>query len=208
VVDSVGIALVDTSHLKTVYTRSLFSGKSYSVNWGKAGPHDQDNWENKGKYVERLGGVWPLNGVTIWPVFGGFFPAVSTHVIEGATTTIEYDPYGDFRCYSDAAYSIKLGNVPCVQHFLSAGDLKTAKISFAAYPNPASGLFKVTCREPLPAQIEVQVTDIYGRTVSEGTWLKGKASIDFDLRPFAQGVYFVVLNMDGAKYYQKIILQR
>ena len=86
--------------------------------------------------------------------------------------------------------------------------LNKSAFGVTIYPDPTAGLFKVVSRQPLFTPVQVQVTDTYGRVISNGSWLKGKASIDFDLCSFVQGVYFVVLNREGDKYYQKIILTR
>lgn len=206
IVDSVGTELVDTSHLKAVYTRSFSPGKNYSVNWGPARPTSQGPWQSRGKYVERLGGVWPLGGVTIWPVFGSFFPALTTHVIEGSNVLLTEMPYGDFRCYADASHFVKLDTVACDRQYLGLEDFH-APTGCTVFPNPARDRITIKAEAAFEKNAKYSLYDVTGRLLLEQPLPAGRKEAVLSVGSMGAGLYYLVVSRQGAKYYQKIILQ-
>lgn len=212
VVDSVRMELFDTTHLRSVYTHTLIDGRNYSVNWGRAQPGGNSGWLNKGRYTERLGGLWPIHQIFLgqpMPAFGSLFPATCHHAGSQLATNEEaLIPGANLRCYSDATHAIKLVGFACdYRSPLHTGDLKIALPQLRVYPNPNPGVFKIESEVPLPSSLKVRILDLLGRPVAIALWPKGQTAVAFDLSSGAPGVYFILVEGAGASYAQRIVIR-
>lgn len=77
-------------------------------------------------------------------------------------------------------------------------DIAAAEPSFAAFPNPTSGLLAVEA----PGHLRVVVSDVSGRRISAA---EGRGRVDFDLSAQPAGVYFITVDDGRAVSTEKIV---
>jgi hypothetical protein len=83
------------------------------------------------------------------------------------------------------------------------------KLGFVIYPNPAKAGFTVMADNKIAnAAASVAITDISGRTVfnKEMVLQAGKQMIEIKTNNLIDGLYFVNLNIAGAKGTQKLVI--
>ncbi len=105
------------------------------------------------------------------------------------------------ECQDSASYDLKnLGLSPTTP----------ASGLLGIYPNPTSGLFRLTVDAAAAARyITITITDLTGRTLQEQSHT-GNArtfSTELDLSGQAPGIYFVKVNMDGRIMTAKVLLE-
>lgn len=206
IVDSVGTELVGTSHLKAVYIHSLSRNSFSSVNWGSSPPTDPTPpWQGKGKYIERLGGVWPQTGQTTKPVFGSFFPALTVHPADIGSIKITDIPYGDFRCYSDATHFVKLDTVACDRQYLGLKDFQAAT-GCTVFPNPARDRLIIRADAAFELHTRCVLYNVAGQLLLERALPAGHKEEVLSLSGIPAGLYYMAISRGEGKYYQKIIL--
>ncbi len=72
------------------------------------------------------------------------------------------------------------------------------------YPNPTKGALKIEIRGPEPASpVQYVLTDINGHLLA--TTLDGSSSLIYDMSTYPQGVYFLLLTVEGMQSKWKII---
>lgn len=76
------------------------------------------------------------------------------------------------------------------------------------YPNPvSSGTVTVKFDDMSAGNIEVSLVDVMGKVHQTKTYNLGAgSSVELDVRPFATGVYFVVIETNGQKATKKILI--
>jgi len=72
------------------------------------------------------------------------------------------------------------------------------------YPNPTKGALKIEIRGPQPASpVQYVLTDINGHLLA--TTLDGSSSLIYDMSTYPQGVYFLLLTVEGMQSKWKIV---
>ncbi|MEM6806244.1 MAG: T9SS type A sorting domain-containing protein, partial [Bacteroidota bacterium] len=83
---------------------------------------------------------------------------------------------------------------------------------FKLYPNPGNGNLNLDFQLPISGQVDLQVMDMIGRTVKTidlGQMIAGDYSQRLDLQNVQNGVYLVLMKVDGSFVKQdKVIIQR
>jgi Secretion system C-terminal sorting domain len=81
------------------------------------------------------------------------------------------------------------------QVFLTTTPIFDPPAGFAAtlVPNPSSGGIQLVFQQALPETLRFRITDVSGRTATEGTLEQGTASQRFDLTHWPGGAYFLTL---------------
>ncbi len=81
---------------------------------------------------------------------------------------------------------------------------------FKVYPNPATNTVSIQIECTTPANVQMNITDISGRTLINKTLdlQAGLQTISQPLNQLANGIYFVTLNMDGKLQTQKLVVMR
>lgn len=202
VVDSIRMALYDTSHLKTYYTHTLIEHTYYSINWGKL------YWVNgsvlhKGQYTEKLGGTMAE--------VGGLYPTLSTRYSDGNYSSNIGPFFGTLNCYNDTAHAIKLTPLNCdfILHpgYLSLEDKKSLPSYISVYPNPVNERIMITSTKKLNADADIRVFDITGKEIAHLKLGKTEPKISYDTQALPEGLYLLRLNMEDAAYYYKMMIR-
>ncbi len=81
---------------------------------------------------------------------------------------------------------------------------------FKVYPNPAANTVSIQIDCTTPANAQMNIADISGRTLISKTLdlQAGLQTITQSLNQLANGIYFVTLNMDGKLQTQKLVVMR
>ena len=78
-----------------------------------------------------------------------------------------------------------------------------------AYPNPANTLQTMIYSVNKSSTVKLEVYDLFGNTMStiiNETQLEGKYKTEIDVRDYANGIYSIVLSMDGQTFSQKMMV--
>lgn len=203
VVDSIRMALYDTSHLKTYYTHTLMEHAYYSVNWGRAWWGGGNGPIHKGQYTEKLGGTMA--------VVSGLYPTLSTLYSDGNQTINDGPFYGTLRCYNDAAHAIKLTPLNCdfILHpgYLRIEDKKSLPSYISVYPNPVNERIMIASTKKLNADLDIRLFDITGKQIAHLKLGKTKQNISYDTHALPGGLYLLRLNMEDGAFYHKIVIR-
>lgn len=136
---------------------------------------------------------------------GGFVAAGSTLVQDSTWFQGNKTPYT-----RQAAWLVKLDANGCVDtacsEILNVKDSKKQQYDIALYPNPGNGKALLQSEQLLPANTQVSITDIMGRTVWQQTYKQPQQQIPIDITSKASGVYLIRLNIGGATHSLKYVL--
>ena len=112
------------------------------------------------------------------------------------------DPAGTF---GDNSYldHIKLEDY----QYISIDEL--ALSSLELFPNPGSGVFRVTFESPVQGDLLMTVIDPLGRTIYSGNEevVKGSNSISMDLQSHPSGLYVLQLELEGKQFVKTLIIE-
>lgn len=79
------------------------------------------------------------------------------------------------------------------------------------FPNPASGLVNIQLNTEGYRQLQLRVTDVFGREILFHDYATknsfGKSDIQFDATGFSPGVYFVRLRADDKTFMSKLVVR-
>lgn len=200
VIDSIKSEPYDTAWLKSYYYHNILDTGFIRFSWG--GPlFTPGGPRSIGKYTERIGGNWPK--------LGSFFPNAVAFNPDFYKISNEI-PTGSFRCYYDPGTAIKMTGISCdsvFSLFVNIADIKKSDYDISVYPNPAASSLRIIAGKPLPEAIALQLTDLAGRVLEQGTLPRQSASLTIDVRHYAEGVYFLKLRMKEGQFYRKIIIR-
>ncbi len=147
----------------------------------------------------ELTGGTPVGGTYSGPgVSGGFFdPAVAGPGIHTITYT-----YSDANgCENTATETIEVIST------IGIDDLAN-DISFNIYPNPNNGTLFVDVKSKENKYLNISFYNQLGVMVkSENVSVSNASKSEFDIKEFAQGVYFITIKGDKINYVRKIIIQ-
>lgn len=76
------------------------------------------------------------------------------------------------------------------------------------YPNPTSGLFQVEFAAEAGIPARMYLTDVSGRTLDVTFSTVSGNRVEFDLSGFSKGLYFVVIENNGKRMVEKIVVNR
>ncbi|MEM1326195.1 MAG: M56 family metallopeptidase [Bacteroidota bacterium] len=96
-----------------------------------------------------------------------------------------------------------------VEDVISNGAIGNFDGSFRVYPNPASELVNIQVRTKNSAEVRVYVFDAVGRLVYSKymeQW-QGRARFEWDTKEVANGRYTVVVDLDGVRRSEQIIVE-
>lgn len=78
------------------------------------------------------------------------------------------------------------------------------------YPNPGHGVFTLRFHAAMPvSNAEIILTNLTGNIVKQEKYqnISGQFSKQIDISSMAKGIYFVMINTDGARVVKKLVLQ-
>jgi hypothetical protein len=88
-------------------------------------------------------------------------------------------------------------------------DLTKQPIIETAYPNPANTVQTIIYSIHKSSTVKLEVYDLFGNMMSaiiNETQLEGKYKTEIDVRDYANGIYSIVLSMDGQSFSQKMMV--
>jgi hypothetical protein len=118
----------------------------------------------------------------------------------------------------DAAISVKAVNscgegefssdfIVTVDNFTSINEIEQEN-SFLLWPNPNNGSFNIKATVKQAGDYSVRAFNMLGRELasSEGIYLDGANTLSIDFGSLPEGIYFVVIEGQGVKMIQKLII--
>lgn len=202
VVDSIRMENFDTTALRSFYIHTVTKeNDTQSFTWGGWSWHDHDlSPARKGRYTERLGGVWNQ--------YSSLLPIREIYLMDyhlGLNL-----PTGELACYADPNYSIHLAVLPCdslIDYPLSIVDDKAKLTGISIYPNPATDIINIAALNNLPANTTATLFDISGRMLLSSQ-LSGNATTEINIAHLPKGLYWMHISANGqAPVYRKIVLR-
>ncbi|WP_118973763.1 T9SS type A sorting domain-containing protein [Taibaiella koreensis] len=201
IIDSIKQEDYGGTQLMSYYNHTIGPDNKPSLGWGTTRRVSDGGLINVGKYTEKIGGNWPK--------LGSFFP-------EFVIANPDYYkrigfPTGTLRCYSDSVTNIKMVPQACdtiIVNPLSISPVAESQYRISVFPNPSTGIFRLTVQKPLNEALALQVADLGGRILHRALWPAGKTALDLDLEQLDEGIYLLVLQANGQRYYQKLIIGR
>ncbi len=221
IVDSVRLKDFGGHLLETYYTRNFYgdydtSNANFPMPFPTSFP--KTNWSAWHEYrfrpdlpshpeatfIELIG----LGGYT--RKFGGFGGGLLPLDIPNFDMIL-YD--GNIRqdkiaCYSDDSIQFNLYEIPCdsffIGRFVGIKPIKLSEISI--YPNPVGedGRLTIQSGKPLPLNTRLNVLNSNGQVLRAET-IGNEATHNLELSSFPAGVYFIVLEYNGQRYYHKVV---
>ncbi len=82
-----------------------------------------------------------------------------------------------------------------------------ANTPFSVFPNPAHGTVNIGWNNLSISNVAVAVTDLTGKTIINKTITGNATSAQIDISALKAGIYLVIINNDGQKYYSKIVVE-
>jgi hypothetical protein len=74
------------------------------------------------------------------------------------------------------------------------------------YPNPTSGIIFIELDRSLPIRTKIVINDIYGKTVFIKDF-EGSKKQELDLAQLSKGMYFLQIQSENNRYFQKVIIR-
>lgn len=201
IIDSVKNNLYDTSLLKTYYTHSVDT-VSYgtTLNWGILKTVNNQRI-NIGQYTEKIGGTF--RKVT------GFYPAYN-HGGTEQSVSIEF-PSGELRCYSESGLYIKLTNLPCDTLLspvtVGLNEMNTYSNNITVFPNPANDAIYIKPLAKFSKNSSCYLQDCTGKRMTNLIRMPGKSDIKIQTAHLAEGLYILILQQDGQRFYKKVVVR-
>lgn len=150
--------------------------------------------------------------------------------LESSINAINFEP---IQTVKGAGNSVEINNYQCVDHFPIAsttyyrlkqtdfdGEETYSQIIsihcpskgeslINVYPNPNNGHFTLLLDQSEKANIAIKITDNQGKIVFQEDVGKfsGKYSKQIDLKKFGLGIYMIMIEQEGKKNVQKVIVQ-
>lgn len=194
-VDSVKSVLYDTSVLKTIYTHSLYAenegpNERTAMNWSFS------DYRATGIYAQTIGGFHA--GILPKPLY-----------MRGIFDGVEPTAKMQLNCYHDNSRGIRVSDSSCnylPSTIVSVNELSLLASGISVYPNPTQGVFTLSTRKPLRAALTIQVTDLSGRKMASLSLEAGKTVLKADLKGLSSGIYLLLLETEGERYYQKLVI--
>lgn len=138
---------------------------------------------------------------------GGFVASGSSHVADSAfymgswinyirqsTWLVKLDENGCVDTACSEILGTSIGSGPRIQYGLSL------------YPNPGKGKALLTAALPLPANTQISITDIMGRTVWRSAINPGTQQIPIDISRQPSGLYLIRMQADGQMFSLKYVI--
>lgn len=203
IIDSIRLETYGSQQLKSYYNHTVTSANATScLSWGLyVGDGANPSRSNAGKYTEKIGGNWPRSG--------SFFPEIAINNPD-YYKNVGF-PTGTFRCYSDAAAAIKSTTLACdtvISPILSIPNVAGSGYQVSVFPNPSSGIFRLSLQKPLKEALLLQVRDISGRWMASAVWSAGDSALELDLKHLSPGIYLLQLQGKKQRYFQKLMIRR
>jgi hypothetical protein len=146
--------------------------------------------------------------------------------LQGNSFTVNNLPYGRYRLIGQLigfpdAYVDSLNITPADTQisgitidFTTAGiinnpGIPTTAVLYQNYPNPFNPSTVIQFRLPHSSNITLKIYNFIGQeieTLTNGYYNEGNYIVSWNAKNFASGVYFYVLNYNGAAYSKKMLL--
>jgi len=117
----------------------------------------------------------------------------------------------EYLCVQDPAYcNSEIGNITGI--ISSINEEEVAESGLKVYPNPSNGQSTISFYLTKESDVQIQLTDMSGRLISNITDKRMSAGknfhqVDFKSESVTAGVYFVNLRINGNVQVQKLILE-
>jgi hypothetical protein len=103
-----------------------------------------------------------------------------------------------------SAFNYEFGQVTVSQPLCELSVTEVAPSVFTVYPNPSEGLIGLQFSKPILSG-RTEVLDMMGRTVIRQQVSGSNANIDLSASP--SGIYLLVVEVDGIRFSQRIVLK-
>jgi hypothetical protein len=80
--------------------------------------------------------------------------------------------------------------------------------ALALFPNPTTGVLRLTWRNAISSNTSILFSDIAGRSLLQFDYSNLQNSSDIDLSALESGIYFYTIMSEGIKYSGKIVLAK
>jgi hypothetical protein len=146
-----------------------------------------ENWAFNGKILQHIGHLWAP------------CPDINYHC-HGILVDGGY--YTGLRCYEDSLIGFHdFGIAPACNYITSVPDISERSTSFAALPNPTTGLIRLEVPEGFGEITALEIFNSAGQLQSSP-----EIRTETDLGVFKSGLYFIVItNGDGKRIIAKVI---
>lgn len=134
------------------------------------------------------------------------------NVAQYGTIADYYLPFVTFCSYEDNNGSWAIGN-NCGQLLvntpLSLKNQTALVAGIEVFPNPSSdGYFQIRFEKPLAPGAKLWVTDLLGKVVVPDGDIANRAEISIDLSRLSSGMYLFIFEIEGQRYYHKVIKEK
>lgn len=130
----------------------------------------------------------------------------------GATGNIDYSYLHAITNSTDGYYRIRVIDLDGTATYSTVVQVKAASLTtgFAAYPNPTTGLLKMSVPPAITGDATLTIFNAAGQAVMQKryTSLRGVREISADITPFAAGTYEAVLSNGVTKWQTRILKQK
>ncbi|RQO31892.1 hypothetical protein DBR32_03550 [Taibaiella sp. KBW10] len=226
--DSVTVLIVDSIRnvnyagtIAETYYVTNYYGDTTGMDWSNMNgaqdlPNPIQNWAYDVGYAPLPSGT----GLAIahgayTRLFGGLGAGVipNRFFIPPTGSIVEFElPIDKIFCFSNDTVSFSRNiNISCdtFQHnrTVSLKEVSAAQ-QIRIYPNPSSGQFLIESDKPFGKNSSFSVIDILGKTVIAQTSLTQKQQYAVHTGALNAGIYFVVLEIEGQRYYKKMIISK
>lgn len=218
IIDSIRLRDFGGHLLETYYTRNYYGDYDISREYLPT-RFPKTNWATRYGYRIRtdiptaMGSSFNelfdlLGGYT--RAFGGFGGGLLPMDIPGNDMAL-YDSgirQDRIACYHDTNIQINLFEIPCDSFYIgwlvSIRPIQSADISI--YPNPLGkdGRMTIQSGMPLPLNTRLSVLGTNGQLLKT-EMIGNKTNYSLDLSGMPAGVYFIVFEYDGQRYYHRVV---
>jgi hypothetical protein len=201
VMDSIKTESFGAQQLQSYYIHAFDTvAWRVSLNWGWGTDANQD-LIFKGKFTKKIGGNWGN--------VGGLFPATSALCLD-CGVSIGF-PSGNLRCYSDSSISFNTSVITCdsvVTPYQTVGLSTLNKLSdnIITYPNPAGEAIHIRHQTAFAKNSSCYLQDCTGKRITSVIEMSSKETINIPTSSLANGIYILVLQQEGQRFYKKVVV--
>lgn len=150
-----------------------------------------------------LPSVWDQD--TLWLMPGERYGVMLTPSIEtDDSIQVSYVNMNTYQSWDVEQVPVSINGVIGIE------PLETSGLSVSVFPNPNEGLFSVELTTVPPGNLELELTDLYGKAVHQEDWSSpAQGSLHkLDLQHLAQGIYLLSVRAGAEQFQTKISISR
>lgn len=150
-----------------------------------------------------LNDISASQNTTVWTQFTFTLQANTTPPVDSLSLRFYFYPAQDTSSY------VIIDDLAFTYAPVGVQDVTKQIVIENAYPNPANNAQTIIYSISKSSSVKLEVFDLLGNKVStiiNETQLEGKYKTEIDVRDYANGMYSIVLSMDGQSFSQKMMV--